>query len=78
MINILKSLWMYRLFAWIGMDEDKNNGREVKTMAENRTTINIDKDIIEEIRKRLSYKKVNGKHYLETYDDFFKRILKLK
>jgi len=36
----------------------------------NRTTIQISKEIRDELRKRLRYKKgENGKHFLETYDD---------
>lgn len=48
-------------------------------MKKERTTILIEKETLQELRKLKSYKKgKNGKHYLETYDNLLRRLLKWK
>ena len=43
----------------------------------NRTTIQISKEIRDQLRMLLKYKKRNGKHFLETYDDLLERLLNI-
>jgi predicted metal-dependent hydrolase len=44
----------------------------------NRTTIQISTEIRDALRNELGYKKINGKHYFETYDDLLIRMLNIK
>jgi len=44
----------------------------------NRTNIQISTEIRDALRMKLRYKKRNGKHYLETYDDLLCRWLNIK
>jgi len=53
--------------------------RENHKMKEERTTILIEKETLRELKRLKDYKKgKDGKHYLETYDDLLRRLLKWK
>jgi hypothetical protein len=43
---------------------------------ENRTTIQIEKKTLDLLRSQLEYKERNEKHFIETYDDLLKRLIK--
>lgn len=45
---------------------------------ENRTTIQISTEIRSQLNDLKTYKKINGKSYLETYDDLLIRLLNIK
>ena len=41
-----------------------------------RTTISISSEVLILLRNNLGFKKINGKHYIETYDDLLERLIK--
>lgn len=42
----------------------------------NRTTINISQETLNLLKDNLQYKKKDGKHFQETYDDLLMRLIK--